>query len=768
MSVREFAEFRLGPRESAPGTNLAWRAQLGSELHRQLQNEPDAQEAGVSFEEVISGVMVFGDWQCELQGRIDKWIQTEDQLRLVEFKTVRASLPLDPEDIYQRYPEYAGQLAAYLMLVSLNPRWNEVELTGDLLLQNIDDGFRQTVSMSIDEARERVDARAAVLLPFLESRWQHTSRLRRLEFRPAHEVPREGQTDTLGELREACIRSPITLFQAPTGFGKTGLALEHALEQLRDGAVSRIIYLSSKSTGQLQVVRQLQRMLVSKNKDTAPAYYQLRNKAEHAARCPLTHCDARRSCLRGIEERWAAADIRPWELFGEASPGLDEIIRLSAEKQVCPFELSKVLLAFADIWICDYNYVFSPGVTGVFEGVSGYDPGQTLLIVDEAHNLAPRVADVYSFSDTQSFIDAMLFELQKAGATARVARAVECWHEFLDGLKPTARHDTNTEYEAADLLTSMADARSESQLDYEALPPWAADRRFELAGRARWLESAQFPRLCWSQKAGELRVTTLDAGPAIASALNSFANALLMSATLEPMPGTIEKFGLMKQPPAVVDAAAPWRAVAYDVAVDTRVDTRFKRRGEFYAETARTLASFAGGGTVAAFFSSYAYAETVRTYLEAEAPGLIISMQPRVNDLGGQMRFVEESLLVAHVLCFVLGSSFSESIDHLGGQVERAMVIGPALPEVNAEQKARMEALSHLERSEAFREVYIVPAMGKINQALGRLVRAPGQRARVLLHGLRFAEPDYQSLLMQEYRNGKIITNDKDLGEWLG
>ena len=47
---------------------------------------------------------------------------------------------------------------------------------------------------------------------------------------------------------------------------------------------------------------------------------------------------------------------------------------------------------------------------------------------------------------------------------------------------------------------------------------------------------------------------------------------------------------------------------------------------------------------------------------------------------------------------------------------------GPALPEVNAVQNARMAALAESGRDEAFRRIYQIPGLQKVNQALGRLV----------------------------------------------
>ena len=144
-----------------------------------------------------------------------------------------------------------------------------------------------------------------------------------------------------------------------------------------------------------------------------------------------------------------------------------------------------------------------------------------------------------------------------------------------------------------------------------------------------------------------------------------------------------------------------------------------------------------------------------------------MALQPRLPDLAAQAAWVEESLAFTDALFLVLGSNFAESIDLLGGRVTHAMVVGPALPEVNAVQRARLAEFSALGRAEAFRRVYQIPGMTKVNQALGRLVRAPGQRARVLLHCRRFLEPSYAGLLAADYQLGTNLLEDADLTAWL-
>jgi len=116
-------------------------------------------------------------------------------------------------------------------------------------------------------------------------------------------------------------------------------------------------------------------------------------------------------------------------------------------------------------------------------------------------------------------------------------------------------------------------------------------------------------------------------------------------------------------------------------------------------------ASATGSRAVAVFFPSYAYAETVSRELDRLSP-LRVALQPRIRDLATQAAWMEESLALSDALFLVLGSSFAESIDLLGGRVTHAMVVGPALPEVNAVQRARLAEFAPLGRAAAFRRVY--------------------------------------------------------------
>jgi Rad3-related DNA helicase len=484
------------------------------------------------------------------------------------------------------------------------------------------------------------------------------------------------------------------------------------------------------------------------------AVWHVRNKQEHCVNS-VFHC-VRASCgyLDGIETRWAQSGLARFYLSERQPRDLETLRTAGRAARICPYEITRAALAFNEVWIGDYNYVFAPANRGLFYLQPGFDPARTLLIIDEAHNLPSRVADAHSHLAKAADAQALLSELDHLQAPRPLLRAWESYTRLLTALVPMDSMDPALE---ADLGETLGPAFSDLLWRTQALAEWVQDHRLT--------------RLLWCPRAGELAFTCIDAAPAIGDTLAAYGGVVFASATLSPTEAYTEACGLTEalHQPAMLRATTPWRDHAYDVAVDARVDTTFQHRSRHYQTTAGTIIALqsAAHGPVAVFFPSYAYAEAIHRTLADTGNLLRVALQPRLHDLAAQTAWVEESLAFTDALFLVLGSSFAESIDLLGGRVSHAMVVGPALPEVNAVQRARLAEFSPLGREAAFRRVYQIPGMQKVNQALGRLVRAPGQRAKVLLHCRRFTEVSYASLLAPDYQFGPHLATDAELADWL-
>ncbi|MFZ5494132.1 MAG: ATP-dependent DNA helicase [Verrucomicrobiota bacterium] len=829
-----------------------WHAELQKRTEQEF-SAGGALHSAVAFEVPIEGRLVHRGWTFLLNGRIDQVLpldRTEEPPNpaslggdgnpaprgnsgalLREIKSVMRPLPAEEAALRADHPDYFLQLAAYVALrrtlapqnrvASHSERWapgpgplatgngkwransadasraastpqrdNRTALRAELVFVEAGSGLVQTVVLTpFDEALvfHQLDA----IVEFLNLRLRATERRRALRFTPPFATLRPGQETIHAEL-SSVFGSPssVVLFEAPTGYGKTGCVLEFALGRLKAGRFARLIWLTGKSTGQLQVMHTLQQM-------TAPCtcnplgymsplpVWQVRNKAEHCVNhtfhCVRDGCDFLRDCA----ERWPGSGLARFYADEQQPRDLDTLRAAGREALICPYEITRAALPFQDVWVGDFNYVFAPDNRGLFFERPGFDPAETLLVVDEAHNLPARVAGACSHTARESDARLLLAELDHLRAPPALVLAVEEWTRLLASLAPAESLDPVDETEIRSLVERLARLVTTTPLDYAALGPHHSETLWQFPALADFLADTKLTKLLWAARPGQLEFTCVDAAPAIGETLRQFGGTILMSATLQPCAEFAESCGLDGMPDLragsagpeiglpsyqILHARTPWRDGAYDVAVDLRVDTTFRNRASHYAVTAATIVAMqeAARNPVAVFFPSYAYAEAVEKTLANYGSVLHVALQPKLPGLAAQTAWVEENLALSDVLFLVLGSSFTEGIDLLGGRVTHAMVVGPALPEVNAVQKARLASLDGLGREAAFRRVYQIPGLQKVNQALGRLVRAPGQKAKVLLHCRRFAEPSYASLLAADYQRYREIADTADLTAWLG
>ncbi len=776
LSVGELADFAAERIGRATHSSGAWRAKVGTQWHEELRKREQATESGALFEVPIRAAVVHRGWKIELTGRIDQVVpaQPPRPVLLREVKTITAALPASAETLRQTYGSHIVQLATYAALRRMDAA--EPALAAELVFVEIATGILQT--LPLDRTDELLfTQRLEQLTSFLDEQHRSRERLRGLRVHAPFSELRPGQADASRALADALERNRVIAFEAPTGFGKTGILLEAALRRLQQGHQRRLIYLTSKGTGQLQVTQTLARMTaprVGEPPSPSPAAWQVRSKSEHCINshfaCTPEHC----GYLQDLTSRWKAGGLSRFYLLDHHPRDLESLRRAGRDASGCPYEITRTALAYNEVWIGDYNYVFGTGTRVLFDEQPGFDPAQTLLVIDEAHNLPSRAAEARSHVVSLEQAQRGLSELEHADAPRSLVRAWTAWTQLLATLPVTDAADPALEDDVADTVRRVTDQLAAAPLP--DLPLDVTEILWAMAELDQWMHDPEITRLVWSPRPGELRLTCLDAAGAIGATLSRYGAVILASATVGETDDFSTALGLARLETAAgepallkVTAPAPWRSGSFRVGYDLRVDTRFRRRAETTPETARTVARLraASPTAVAVFFPSYRYAEAVMRELERTHPALRVALQPRSGTLADLQSWIDESLLLADALFLVLGSSFSEGIDVLGGRVTHAMVVGPALPEVNAIQRARLAALSTLPPEAAFRRVYQVPGMQKVNQALGRLVRAPGQHAVILLHCERFADRTFNELLAPEYRGGTALCTDAELDAWL-
>lgn len=763
LSAVELATFRNQASRGGHSYN-PWRASVGQQWHKHAEIESQKVETDAKYELNVNAIWRHRRWLFQINGRIDQLLTRSNGILIREVKTLRDHLPKPNENLIEKYYDYFAQAAIYRAMVLTLPQYADQSIESEVLFINIENGSRQSVSLT---SREHIffERQINLMIPFLEERRASFKRIKNIKIKSAFKVLRAGQGELLEMLHRAALQSRIVLTEAPTGFGKTGILLEHALNHMKDGIYDRCIYLSNQSTGQLEIIRQLKQMIGQELR-----FIQMRSRKEHKIESERHICTGDERCNIDTEKFWFESGLRTPELFEEGTLTLSRAKHIGAQSGICPYALTKACLPFSDIWIGDSNYLFSPDSRSIFLEAPCFQAERTLLILDEAHNLPKRAADNLSSKLACGDLLFATDELRHNGAPNSLLLVSKELADWIEDLPSGKALSSNELYFGRDLCEDFISKYKLASFNYEETAPFAIHLAWSISSMAASLSAPKGKYLYWVPSPGELVATCLDASTWINDCMQVFGGAILMSATLNPFDPFIESCGLNKKSIMIAEGRAPWRDNAYDVAIDCRVDTRLRVREKYYETTARTAAQLINWSPdmpIAVFFSSYQYAENVQAYLKTIHSELRISRQPKNIPLTRQKDFIDEALMSADALFLVLGSSYAEGIDQMGGRINQIMIVGPGLPEVNLIQKTKMLQCAEKLREDAFSRVYIQPAMRRIHQALGRIVRAPEHRARVLLHGKRFAEHAYQKELAPEYHTDIKIYNETALLNWL-
>lgn len=766
LSVGEFARFSPYSQRSESMGFGNWRAQVGQQWHQEIQK--NAPEEGFANEMPINGDLIWNGWTMRLSGRIDQIRDEPKGAYLREIKTVATPLPIDPLEIAIRYKSYCLQLLSYRELLIRERKQEAEDIALDLLLVEISTGITQSIRLDNDSFDTQIVDHLDLFANYLDQKSSRLARLRELQFKPAYETPRPGQETIQADLKSAFETSPVVCLEAPTGYGKTGVAWEIALQRLATGQVDRILYLTSKSTGQVEATERLKALL---GNHSSASYWQIRNKAEHCVNAEF-RCSPR-SCqyLAKLDQKWASSGLDRHILFSTQPIPIEQLKEESAAAGICPYETMRTALGHRDIWIGDYNYLFSSNSAGLLSEQSDFDSSRSFLIVDEAHNLPSRVESNQSKELNALALNALLEELADIGAGRRIRNSIsglvsECLAYGKGHILSLRQLD-----DLAELLLSLMNVLSSEALPYDDVSSETLDTLWTLSSGTTALKERAEQFIAWAPQNGRIRITCIDPSQAIGDTISQFKECLMLSATFPPFDGFLEQCGLNERLPIPqrLNPPAPWLDGAYDLAIDTRADTRMKSRKTSASATAATIAKLAEGfAPVVVYFPSYAYAQSLRETVERDFPFYRIAMQERRGgeSLAERVDFIDNAIRFHDIVFLTLGSSYAEGIDMIGGKIQAAMVVSPALPEVNPIQNAKRD-LYDSKRLNGFERAYLQPGIQKVNQALGRLVRAPGQKVKVLLHCERYADKRTRDLLSPQYRNFTYLFEDADLDQWM-
>ena len=211
----------------------------------------------------------------------------------------------------------------------------------------------------------------------------------------AHEVARKSQLEMISDGIDTLTEGGFLLAAAPTGIGKTAAALASALQASFDNNLAtekpKIIFMTGRQS-QHRIVVDTVRQINSRIPDGIPKITLVDIIGREGMCEYVDRSTGKCSCEGDVVEETRKArrsDLRKKLL--EQPRHVDWNVKYGRSRKVCSWATARMAAGHADILVCDYNHVFVEGVREASLPAMGIELENSILIVDEAHNLPDRI-----------------------------------------------------------------------------------------------------------------------------------------------------------------------------------------------------------------------------------------------------------------------------------------------------------------------------------------------------------------------------------------
>ncbi len=796
VSVKTLAEFVHRRGDLYPQLGGRVTGEEGIACQRRVQQGRGAgyeREVAVRFESCSSAVPMV------VSGRVDGMDLSTSPPLVEEIKTTRAPAAEAESKVGSAHWAQARLYAA--LLSSAHPE--VAQWTIRLLYCHPDTGeavpFEETKDR--DQLKDYLEATLSRYGRWLAAQLGYrTDRDRWLQARPfPYGSFRPHQRALAGRVYRAFTDAEHLLLEAPTGSGKTMGVLYPALKALAEGRVARLFYLTSRGTGSLAALKACGD-LAAEDRSLRVVELIAKEKA-----CPVEGMPCDESCPNavGYYDRIQPALAA---LLERGQMDRAAVQAVAAEHRVCPFELSLDAALWADVTIGDYNYLIDPVVR-----LQRFAEDASLgLLIDESHQLAERTRDMLSLALSRSDVQRALDEAPPGHLGTRL--------RGLDRVLMTLRRDAgNTgttqgqtprnwrgEAEAIEIprpealfraISRVMETLAEEALDLAPLPA-CQQLMFSLSRWSRaeaWLEETpskaaedvagkgastsapfRFYLASSTPKGGKkevvLRLACLDPSTYLRRTLAGYGPHVRFSGTVTPLSLYQTQHGQADAPAERVES--PFAAEQQTTLLVGDLPVYYRNRLDSLprlAELVRGVAAAKPGNYLVAL-PSFEYLKHLQEALSTDAgssEALVLAQTAGSSDAEREAflaALVDDGL--TRIALVVLGGVFAESVDFAHGTIAGVICVGVGLPPGSPIRDAMRE---HFDVTVGPGQGEVVafqqPAMVKVLQMAGRLLRGPEDRGVLVLVDDRFGRPAFQQFFPGHWQ--PAMTRAKDVPQVL-
>ena len=623
----------------------------------------------------------------------------------------------------------------------------------------------------------------------------------------AHLEVRQSQSDMITDGIEALLCEGTLLASAPTGIGKTAASLASAINVQRSSSDNlKILFLTGRQSQHRIVVDTVQK--INQKLGTTEPRIRLvdligrdgmcRNVDRMSGKCDCE--DELDASMRDELRDDMQANIlrRPTHV--------DDLIQNCRRVNLCPWTTAREVVKNCDILVCDYNHVFIDSVREASLASMGVDIENTILIVDEAHNLPDRVRNgMERRIISNTFRDAR-FEVQEHLETAielaaskgedveldemewaerslkRLQSQMPNWfsakekelsrsdeedmqidnRDLLDEME-TILNETleenpkgrlsNLHRLVAQLYSVRVDLENEDDDERET----SSERLAAFITTCGQYDGSSALVLVFDKLLDEPRVRSflLDPGVVSGPLFASCRGSILMSGTLFPAEMYRDLLRLPENEERKVfakDYDSPFLSERRPVLVAQNTTSRYTERGENNTNNIRDHVIEVlrnTPGHVALFAQSYAMLDMVLDDYRWVPWGIQIEKETsrmskrQVGEMVENL-FKKRRTNDRVMLCGVLSGKLAEGVDYPENILDAVVCIGLPVPPPSARQKALTEYCQDKFGANARRYSSHQPAVNSVLQAIGRPIRKAEDRALVVILEKRIREKPYR------------------------
>jgi DNA excision repair protein ERCC-2 len=476
--------------------------------------------------------------------------------------------------------------------------------------------------------------------------------------------------------------------------------------------------------------------------------------------------------LKKYENVWSHTELKNYCLKHSGAKGL---------AQLCPYEISLKIARKASIIIADYYHLFNPLIKEIILDKINKKLSNSILIIDEAHNLPERIRSLMSNSLTTISLKKAFEECKKLGLIdlEKKLRIVD------KALKKTARKHLSLKVSEALVLKNFFLNELEKNLtDFEGFILELREAGLEFLEASskhssallsisrflsKWVENLEghvriIKRFSNGKDFG-LQIKSLDASLITRKIFNESHSVVLMSGTLLPTKMYADLLGLNIERTVLKEYDSPFPRENRLNLIVPSVTTKFSNRNFFEFEKIAEIVSKIVNkvpGNSAVFFPSFNVLEKVSLFLEKKVSRTLLKQKEKMSASEVQTllnNFKNAGNSFGAVLLAVSAGSFAEGIDLPGNQLLCAIIVGIPLQEMTLELKCLIDYFQE-KFGRGWHYGYIFPSMNKAIQAAGRVIRSSEDEGIIVFMDKRFTWKNYASCFPKNF--SKIVTNEPE------